>query len=288
MHSTLNPHAMDYAQLEEKPSCASPFNTHEERIQFDDAKIDSPAPDDVTKVIQTSYNLSLALERDLIMALDGLTGAFALRSAVARLNSYLQGWRKEVIILFGTEQSERGLSNRASTSYRNTNLNQYDRFNRKPRSLGVRFIFGSENLIWERSWGTFLTRCFALRHALERFRTAADNYLGPQKKEFVDSIRVLATNMREMYATALYMSSGDDTCKNAMQDSDLRKFVIARLSVCDLQMLDVTNAINDFTATEITRLRSRQDQVVDVLSNVSQVSTFFAAVVGKCLGYVKS
>lgn len=78
---------------------------------------------------------------------------------------------------------------------------------------------------------------------------------------------------------------------------DLRNFVRARLDVCREQLNDVLSALKQYChtgeicrqlftaisltfATEIPRVREAQKLAFEALVNVTQVSTFFAGVVG--------
>ncbi|KLO06888.1 hypothetical protein SCHPADRAFT_674780 [Schizopora paradoxa] len=188
---------MDYAQLDEKPAVAGTIATskgpHASNITV---KVDRHSSDDMSGVVKAAYDLSLALEEDLMVALDGLTGASAFRNAIAGVVQALQYWRGGVVELFDAQIPE------GDPIMNNPDAFYYSRFDKKlrrnPRGLVVRFAFGYEGSEKERLWKDFHYNCMSLRSCLALLHYEADEYLDHQKGHFTKPIVVLFFTVEEM------------------------------------------------------------------------------------------
>lgn len=119
-----------------------------------------------------------------------------------------------------------------------------------------------------------------------------------KSKPFLGSVTICNRNESHVLTGSDDKEDAEEERKlDPKHNPDLRNFVRARLDVCREQLNDVLSALKQYChtgeicrqlftvisltfATEIPRVREAQKLAFEALVNVTQVSTFFAGVVG--------
>ncbi|KLO06882.1 hypothetical protein SCHPADRAFT_674743 [Schizopora paradoxa] len=273
--------------------------------------------EDKSSLIVKVKSVEDALGGEFMKGLSQLQTAYILPERCRDLSKQLHRWREEIGLLFFSKLGKPATSRKenieedaeaqnpkdqqrhsaASIFRRNLRVRsrriadipgfQTRRVATKGRNSGTRPILVWGSPVDAQSFKNFSASCKDLAVSLHKFSFAMYYVTDFQSTRCISTVREVIRTLCEIhYILQDEMNQQNaDHDPNSNKNRDLRQFVAIRLRVCEFQLSNLTDSIKDYEEFELGKVKNKQKRDFEGIANVTQVSTFFAAVVASTLQF---